>query len=109
MGPHPTLPLRYEPQPPQLLFPEHQAKTQNPVASPAPPNPSWDIDNSVTQAVKSFAQFFNGAIVESEDDSPLAPHETSEEPQLLEPTQVQPPPPPSGNSTKEIEDPSIPF
>ncbi len=71
----PAFPAQPTPEPPPKLPPEPPSKI---VANPpplepvttensAPPHEAWQSDDEITRSTKSFAQFFNGQIVDWED------------------------------------------
>jgi len=72
----PSFPAPPTPEPPPHLAPSPPAKivadappTPEPLAAEpsAPPHETWQSDDEITRSTKSFAQFFNGQIVDWED------------------------------------------
>ncbi|MEO0456424.1 MAG: DNA polymerase III subunit gamma/tau [Cyanobacteria bacterium P01_A01_bin.114] len=64
--------------PPSPAFPPSPASppsspSQHPTAPPPDPSASWSIDSEFDRSVKSFAQFFNGQIVNLDEEADTSP------------------------------------
>jgi DNA polymerase-3 subunit gamma/tau len=52
--------------------------SSSPASSPLPPQPTWEAEDEVMRAAKSFAQIFNGQLVNLEDQEGPTNSDSSE-------------------------------